>query len=58
MRITWKDVEARCNAIHTRWLDKDVAVPTKHKFKGTTLQAVYAAFEALGAKPGLEAHGG
>ena len=56
--ITWKDIEARCGTIHTRWLDKDIAVPADDRFKGTTMQAVLAAFEALGSRPKLETGGG
>jgi len=50
--ITWKDVEARCGAIHTRWLEKDIAVPTEHRFKGTTMAAVTAAMTAIEGPPG------
>jgi hypothetical protein len=44
--ITWKDIEARCNAIQTRWLEGDIAVPEEQRFKGTPLQAVAEALRS------------
>ncbi len=49
--ITWKDIEAPCGAIHRRWLEKDIAVPAGSRFKGTTMAAVVAAFEATRQDP-------
>jgi len=38
--INWSDVEERLGQIEKRWLDGDITVPEKHRFGGTTMEAV------------------
>ena len=44
--INWSDVEERLGQIEKRWLDEDISVPEKHRFRGTTMEAVEEAARA------------
>ncbi len=45
--IGWTDVSEECEQVRARWLENPVAVPESEHFKGTTMEAIHAAMDAV-----------